>query len=108
MFTKLYRDTTQPGIRPWSLLRDNRVYISAAVHTVLYLALTILISQVFRGRGLKPSVVSSFIIVSMLIQILGYPARAWHVNEIYNAYDKDNEGAREHVDKCYITWFFMG
>ena len=105
MFTNLYLDTTQPGQIPQQLLRDRRVYTSALVHTILYTLLVVVIASVFRIK--RVDYVNLFI-ASMVIQVLGYPARAWHVNEIYKAYGDNVEAAREHIDKQYITWIFTG
>lgn len=105
MFTKLYLDTTQPGQEPSSLLRDQRIYASAFVHTMIYMVLIAMISSVFSVK--KIDYINLFV-VSMIIQIIGYPARAWHVNEIYKSYGENQEAAREHVDKHYISWVFIG
>ena len=105
MFTKLYLDTTQPGQNPRKLLQDQRVYTSALVHTVFYMVLVVVIASVFKIKKID---MLNLFILSMTIQVLGYPARAWHVNEIYKTYGDNFEAARAHIDKQYITWFFIG
>ena len=105
MFTKLYLDTTQPGQKPWELLKDQRVYTSALIHTILYMGLALFVASVFKIKKID---LLNLFILSMTIQVLGYPARAWHVNQIYNTYGDNIEAAREHINKQYITWFFIG
>lgn len=105
MFTELFLDTTQPDRDPLLHLRDPRVYVSAAFHTMLYLCLTLLVSFVF---GLKGFDTKKFVVVVGSIMIWGYVARQAHVNQVYRAYGEDTEGARDHVRKHYIQWYFLG
>lgn len=105
MLVQLFLDTTQPDRDPLLHLRDPRVYVSAAFHTVLYLGLALLVSFVF---GLKGFDTKKFSVVVGLIMVGGYVARQAHVNRVYRAYGEDTEGAREHVRKHYTVWYFLG
>ena len=105
MFTNLYIDTTQPDQDPTLLLRDQRIYISAFVHTMIYIFIIAMIASIFSVKKID---YTKLFVFSMLIQIIGYPARAWHVNQIYEAYGEDQKSAREHIDKQYISWVFIG
>jgi hypothetical protein len=40
--------------------------------------------------------------------IFGYVGRHYEVKDIYNAYGKNMEKARAHIDKLFITWIFIG
>jgi len=39
----------------------------------------------------------------VLVMAFGFLARFYHVKEIYHFEEK----GKEHVDKAYITWFFL-
>jgi len=77
-------------------------------HTVMYLLVAEIISFVFYGKLLPQSTAVKFLAMVGGLQILGYAARVEHVKRIYETYGDDYEAARSHVDKQYITWFFIG
>jgi hypothetical protein len=108
MFTKLYLDTTSPGLTPKGILRDQRIYWSALFHTIMYLFLFEIMSVVFFGKLLPQSTAVKFLALVGGLQVLGYAARVEHVNRVYETYGDDKDAARAHIDKQYITWFFIG
>lgn len=110
MFTKLYLKTTDPKNCLSVVLRENFVLILASVmfHTVVYTVAFNLASFIFFGRWLSNSINSRLIISLLIIMSFGYIGRYYHVQEIYKTYGENIEKAKEHVDKLFIGWIFIG
>jgi hypothetical protein len=106
MFTELYLNTTNPEL-PLSKLVSIPLLISVIFHTILYSAFFNLVSYIFLGRLLSITVNARLITALILIMFFGFFARFFHVKEIYNAYGKNLEKTRNHMDKLYITWIFI-
>jgi type III secretory pathway component EscU len=110
MFTQLYLTTTDPNKSLSELLRENIGSILASVifHTVVYAAAFNLASFIFLGRVLSSAVNSRLILSLLFIMFFGYMARYYHVQEIYKTYGENKAKAKEHVDKLFIGWIFIG
>lgn len=111
MFTKLYLDTTNPHLKMVELISPPiiiPVMISIIFHTVLYMTFTNLVSYIFTRQVLSYRINIRLLIALLLIMIFGYAGRVYHVKDICKAYDNDLLKTREHVDKFFITWVFMG
>jgi hypothetical protein len=106
MFTELYLKTTNPELQ-LSELVSVPLFFSVIFHTVLYCAFFNLVSYIFIGKILSVTVNSRLIPALLIIMFLGFFARFFHVKEIYNAYGKNLEKARNHMDKLYIGWIFI-
>ena len=109
MFTKLYLDTTNPKLTISQLFSQNAfpLFISIVLHTIVYSLIFNLASFIFYGTLLSSPVNRRLIISLLIIMTFGYIARFYHVKDIYNAYDKDMEKTRNHLDKLYISWVFI-
>ena len=110
MFTKLYLTTTDPNKCLSGLLRENFSIILASVifHTIVYTVAFNLASFIFFGRLLSSSINSRLILSLLFIMFFGYIARYYHVQEIYKTYGENKVKAKEHVDKLFIGWIFIG
>lgn len=110
MFTKLYINTTNPQHSLTDVLKNNyhALLLSIIFHTFIYILFINLFFFIFYGRTLKSSIQIRLIIVLLIIMSLGYIARHLHVQDIYKAYDKDVFKTREHIDKFFISWVFLG
>ena len=106
MFTELYLKTTNPELQLSELISVS-LFFSVIFHTVLYCAFFNLVSFIFMGRLLSITVNTRLITVLLIIMFFGFFARFFHVKEIYNAYGKNLEKARNHMDKLYIGWIFI-
>jgi hypothetical protein len=109
MFTKLYLDTTNPKSSISQLFTQNAfsLFISIVLHTIVYSLFFNLASFIFYGSVLSSKINRRLIISLLIIMTFGYIARFYHVKDIYNAYDKDMEKTRNHLDKLYISWIFV-
>ncbi len=110
MFTDLYLKTTDPKKSLSTVLRENFVVILASVifHTIIYAAAFNLAAYIFMGRLLSSSVNIRLILSLLLIMSFGYIGRYYHVQEIYKTYGENKEKAKEHIDKLFIGWIFIG
>lgn len=110
MFTKLYLQTTDPTITLSEMLRKNMFFIiiSTLFHTIVYTLFFNLANFIFFGKYLPVNINTRLITSFIIIMFFGYIARYYHVKEIYNAYNKNAEKTRNHLDKLYIGWIFVG
>ena len=110
MFTKLYLHTTNPEYSFIEVLKNHSLclVLSILFHTIVYAIFINLGFYIFYGRFLKTSIQMRLIGVLAIIMSLGYISRYFHIQDIYNAYDKDILKTREHVDKFFISWVFIG
>lgn len=110
MFTKLYLQTTNPEYSLTEVLKNNSLSLGLSIffHTIIYALFINLGFYIFYGRTLKTSIQMRLIGILAIIMSLGYIGRYFHVQDIYNAYDKDVFKTREHVDKFFISWVFLG
>jgi hypothetical protein len=110
MFTELYLHTTDPRISLQKMIRENYelLIVSIIFHTITYSSFLNLISFIFFGKILSSTINTRLLIVLLLIMSIGYIARFYHVKEIYNAYGGNIEKSREHIDKFFISWVFLG
>lgn len=110
MFTELYLKTTDPKKSLSLLIRENFVVILTSVifHTIIYAAAFNLASFIFFGRLLYSTINSRLILSLLLIMSFGYIGRYYHVQEIYKTYGENKEKAKQHIDKLFIGWIFIG
>jgi hypothetical protein len=111
MFTKLYLDTTDPMLK-LSEIFHPRIFFpmmtSVVFHTILYIAFFNLGNYIFTGKFLSKTIHVRLFSVLIGIMFLGYFARIQHVKEIYKSYHMNPTKTREHVDKFFISWVFLG
>jgi len=110
MFTDLYLHTTDPRISLEQMVRENLglLVLSIIFHTILYSSFLNLVSFIFFGKILSSIINIRLIIALLLIMSLGYIGRFYHIKEIYNAYGKNLEKTRAHIDQFFISWVFIG
>jgi hypothetical protein len=110
MITELYLKTTDPTISLTELLRQNigMIIISILYHTFIYTFTLNLASYIFFGKILSQKINVRFIASSLIIMSFGYIGRHFEVKDIYNAYNKNMDKTRAHIDKLFITWIFLG
>ena len=109
MLTELYLRTTDPTVTFAQLLRKNigMIIVSILFHTIIYTLTLNLTSFIFYGKILSQKINARLIASFLLIMIFGYVGRHYEVKDIYNAYGKNMEMARAHIDKLFITWIFI-
>lgn len=106
MFTDLYLETTNPRLTLsefFSARLLSKMTASVLFHTILYLVSFNIGNYVLFGTSLAPDVNIRIGIFLVLVMAFGFLARFYHVKEIYRYEEK----GKEHVDKAYITWFFL-
>jgi hypothetical protein len=110
MFTELYLQTTDPTVSLNDVLKRNigMIIFSVLFHTILYTIALNLGSFIFTGKILSQTINTRLIASFLIIMFFGYIGRYYHVKDIYNAYSKNMEKTRNHLDKLYITWIFIG
>ena len=110
MFTELYLKTTDPTVSLLNVLKQNvgMIILSVLFHTIIYTVTFNLASFIFTGKMLSQTINARLIASFLLIMFFGYIGRYYHVKDIYNAYSKNMEKTRTHLDKLYITWIFIG
>ena len=110
MFTKLYLKTTDPRICMYKTLRENisMILISVIFHTLVYSSILNLASFIFLGKLLSTEINFRLITILFMIMLIGYIARIRHVKDIYHAYGENIDKARNHIDRFFISWVFIG
>jgi hypothetical protein len=111
MFTELYLQTTDPTLPISSFFTPTtirNIILSTIFHTIIYTAFANLVSYIFLGRPLTQIVNIRLLTALFVIMFFGYFARILHVREIYTAYGRNKEKTRQHVDRLYIGWIFIG
>jgi hypothetical protein len=111
MLTDLFLVTTDPSLDLVHLFQIEIiawVAISVVFHTVVYTGFVNLVSVIFMGKLLSGTVNERFVIAAVVIMTLGYLARFYHIKDIYRAYRGDVAKTREHANKLYISWIFIG
>jgi len=110
MFTELYLHTTNPKSTLYDLFKENlgSILVSVIFHTVIYSLTLNIASFIFFGHILSATVNMRLCMVLSLIMFFGYIARYYHVKDIYRAYRGNIEKTREHCDRLYIGWIFIG
>ena len=106
MFTDLYLETTNPNLTLsefFSTRLLSKMGASVIFHTILYMLSFNIGSYVLFGTALATDVNIRISIFLVLVMAFGFLARFYHVKEIYHYEEK----GKEHVDKTYITWFFL-
>jgi hypothetical protein len=106
MFTKLYLDTTNPQNKITDDIIKNSI-LSILFHTFIYTFFCNIISYIFYNKSLSYNINKRLVLYLVLIMIIGYIGRYYHVNDVYMAYNKDLEKTRNHLDKLYISWLFI-
>ena len=74
---------------------------SVLFHTILYVLSFNMASYVLLGDTLSSDVNIRLSIFLVVVMSFGFVARFYRVKEIYKYEGKD------HVDRAYITWFFL-
>jgi hypothetical protein len=111
MLTELYLQTTNPKLTLGQFFSAGifiRIFASAVFHAIIYATALNLTSYVFLGNPLSLAVNARLFVALLIIMSFGYLARFFHVKDIYQAYDYDEEATRGHLDKLYIGWIFIG
>lgn len=106
MFTDLYLETTNPELTLsefFSTRLLSKMAASVLFHTILYLLSFNVVNYVLFGNTLTTDVNTRIGVFLVLVMAFGFLARFYHVKEIYRYEEK----GKEHVDKAYITWFFL-
>lgn len=110
MFTELYLSTTNPNINTVSEMisqNSSPLLVSILFHTIIYMLFINMVSYIIFGRLLSMKINNRLFIISIIIMSFGYIARFYHVKDVYQAYNKDANKTRNHLDKLYITWLFI-
>lgn len=109
MLTKLYLDSTNPTLSLYDIIHQHSfsLFVSIIFHTIVYVSFVNICYYIFFGKMLSMKINNRLVIILLIIMILGYIGRYYHVKEIYNAYDKNMENTRKHLDKLYISWIFI-
>jgi hypothetical protein len=110
MFTELYLRTTDPTVSLLDVLKQNigMIIVSVLFHTILYVITFNLASFIFTGKILSQTINMRLFASFLLIMFFGYIGRYYHVKDVYSAYSKNMDKTRNHLDKLYITWIFIG
>jgi hypothetical protein len=107
MWTTLYLQSTDPERKtPLSAMAAPMLF-SILFHTAVYAAFVNLVSYVFMGKPLTLVVNTRLTVALLAIMVVGYAGRLYHVQEIFAAYGFDVVKTKEHLDRMYITWFFL-
>jgi cell division protein FtsW (lipid II flippase) len=108
MLSELYLKTTDPDVQYTDLLKLlGPILVSVVLHTVLYAGFANLVAFVFLGRPLAQATNVRLVIALAVIMLAGFVARVAHVQEIAAAYKGDKARIRAHVDKVFLTWFYL-
>jgi len=108
MLTELYLKTTDPDVQYTDLLRLlGPILVSVVLHTVLYAGFANLVAFVFLNRFLSQATNVRLLSALVVIMLAGFVARVAHVREIATAYKGDKAKTRAHVDKVFLTWFYL-
>ena len=109
MFTQLYLSTTNPELSLSELSRySDAIFLSAVFHTLVYTVFANVVWFIFTGTILSNAVNQRLISFLIVVMVFGYLARYYHVKEIYQAYNKNMDLTRVHLDKLDIGWIFIG
>jgi len=110
MFTDLYFKTTDPKISFSVFIKENLpgIILSILFHTLIYILFFNLVSYIYVNKSLTIKINIKLIISLFVIMILGYIARFYQVKDVYATYDNNLEKTRQHIDKAYVTWIFLG
>lgn len=109
MFTKLYLSTTNPTLTLSEMISKNMypLFVSIIGHTMVYMLFANTLCYIFTDKILSSTINTKLFMFLYLIMMVGYVARFYHVKEIYNAYNRNMEKTRTHLDKLYIGWIFI-
>lgn len=111
MFTDVFLVTTDPTRTVSQIFSSQillKIIFSIVFHTIIYVGFFNLASFIFLGSPLSQPVNRRLVIAALTIMTLGYLGRMYHVREIYRAYQGDAAKTREHVNKLFISWVFIG
>lgn len=109
MFTELYLNTTNPKIGLLQMIHQNigLIIVSVLFHTIVYTLASNLASYIFYGKYLSVGINKKLITFLLFVMFFGYIGRYYHVQDVYNAYGKNMEKTRNHLDNLYIGWIFI-
>jgi uncharacterized membrane protein (DUF485 family) len=111
MFTEAFLVTTDPNVtlsQVWHSPVLVNIVAAIVFHLVIYTAFFNLASAIFTGKLLSAAINQRIVLALLVIMTGGYLARIYHVKDIYRAYRGDTARAREHVNKLFISWIFIG
>jgi len=106
-FTELYLKTTNPENQTVSNDILKMIICSVIFHTAIYTLFLNLVKYIFSGTILSKETNTRLVIALLVIMILGFTGRYFHVRDIYKAYNYDKDKTRAHLDKLYVSWLFM-
>lgn len=109
MFTQLYLETTNPTSSLYDIIYKNSfsLIISIIFHTIVYVLFVNMCYYIFFGKILSMKINNRLVIILVFLMTFGYIGRYYHVKDIYNAYNKNMQNTRNHLDKLYISWVFI-
>lgn len=111
MLTDLYLRTTDPKLELQEVFSSAifpKLVFSVLFHTIVYSGAFNLLNYVFNGALLSSRVNTRLFVALLIIMFFGYFARLYHVKEIYRAYNGNMEKTRQHLDRLFIGWVFIG
>lgn len=108
MLTEVYLKTTNPQTTLSQIYSCPKTWFSIFLHTILYTLFLNMIKYAFTRTPLDINTNIRIITLLFLIMTIGYTARYWRVQDIYQAHFKNQEKTRKHCDRAFITWFFLG
>ena len=111
MFTKLYLDSTDPTLDLYGFFNPcllMKMFTSILFHTIVYVGFLNLVKYIFTGQILSKTINKRLVYCAILFMAFGYFARYLHVKEIYKSYNMNMIKSREHMDKLFISWIFIG
>jgi hypothetical protein len=111
MLTEVFLATTDPNLSLSQVFRTQlfvQIVLSIVFHTIIYAGFFNLMSAIFVGKALSVAINQRLATALLVIMTCGYLARTYHVKEIYRAYRGDVAKARDHVNKLFISWVFIG
>jgi hypothetical protein len=110
MFTKLYLDTTNPKLTFSQMWKPDILFpmvFSIIFHTILYILFCNMVSWIFFGKIISTGINNRLILFLLPVMFFGFIGRFFHVKDVYEAYNKNIEKTRNHLDKLYISWIFI-
>ena len=100
MFTKVYKETTDPNVSYKRLLSTD-VFLSIIFHTIAYTLILCIIVYVFRIK-LKPETYVRFISVLVIVMAIGYPLRLARVKSLVK-----NDFSPDIIHNGYFRWYYL-
>ena len=101
MFTKIYKETTDPNVG-YSRLLSFDVILSIILHTIAYILIICVIAYIFNIK-LKKKIYHRIVIFLIVVMTIGYPFRLMRVKSLVK-----NGLSPNIINNGYFTWYFIG